>query len=134
MTVTATARGVARTTIFLNDDEHRLFLRLFADIVGRYDWQVHVFCLMPNHYHLVLETTVERLSAGMHALNGRHARQFNERHGRSGHLFQKRFDARIIDRDRVFRRACEYVVENPVRAGLAQRSTDWPWGSAATSP
>src|SRR5205823_13928001 len=65
-----TTRGVARAPIFLNDDERRLFLRLFATVVDRHDWRVHVFCLMTNQYHLVVETELEHLSAGMQRLNG----------------------------------------------------------------
>ena len=68
-----TTRGVARTAIFLDDDERRLFLGLFAAEVQRHDWRCHVFCLMTTHYHLVVETELWRLSDGMHRLNGIYA-------------------------------------------------------------
>jgi putative transposase len=125
-----TTRGVARTAIFLNDDEHRLFLRLFADVVARHDWRVHVFCLMPNHYHLVVETQLWRLSAGIHRLNGTYAQGFNRRHKRWGHVFGDRFASWLIEGDEHYRNTCDYVLQNPVRAGLVQRAEDWPWSAA----
>ncbi len=126
-----TARGVARTAIFLNDDEHRLFLRLFADVVRRQDWRVHAFCLMPNHYHLVVETRLWRLSAGIHRLNAVYAQGFNRRHKRWGHLFGDRFASWVIEGDEHYRNTCEYVLQNPVRAGLVRRAEDWPWSAAS---
>jgi REP element-mobilizing transposase RayT len=74
------ARGVARTAIFLDDDERRFFLRLLVAVVHRYGWRCHVFCLMTNHYHLIVETDLWRLSAGTHRLNGVYAQAFNRRH------------------------------------------------------
>ena len=129
----ATARGTNRTAIFLDDRDCEAFARLLVLVQKRWHWKVAAFCLMPNHYHVVLESTVEQLSKGMHALNGRHARRFNERHGRSGHLFQERFDARVIESESYFHASCQYVLENPVRAKLTRTPTDWPWSSAARS-
>ena len=126
-----TTRGVARTAIFLNDDEHRFFLRLFADIVWRHDWRVHAFCLMPNHYHLVVETQLRRLSAGIHRLNGLYAQGFNRRHKRWGHLFGERFAAWVVEGDEHYVNTCEYVLQNPVRAGLVRQAADWPWSAAS---
>jgi REP element-mobilizing transposase RayT len=74
-----TTRGVARAAIFLDEDERRLFLRLFAAEVHRHDWRCHAFCLMTTHYHLVVETELWRLSDGMHRLNGTYALTFNRR-------------------------------------------------------
>jgi putative transposase len=85
-----TTRGVARTAIFRDDDERRLFLRLLADVVRRNEWRCHAFCLMTNHYHLVVEAFVWRLAVGMQRLNGVYAQAFNRRHTRSGHLFGDR--------------------------------------------
>ena len=95
-----TTRGVARTAIFLDDDERRLFLRLLAAEVQRHDWRCHAFCLMTTHYHLVVETELWRLSDGMHRLNGTYALAFNRRHRRSGHLFGERFAAWLAARRR----------------------------------
>lgn len=82
---------------------------------------------MPNHHHIVVAARLEHLSHGMHALNGRHATRFNRRHGRTGHLFQERFDARLIDGDAYLEDACRYVLDNPVRGGLVRHALDWAW-------
>lgn len=89
----ATARGTNRTRIAHDEIDCRAFMALLRRVTVRWAWTVHAFCLMPNHYHLVVTATVERLSRGMHLLNGRHALRFNSRHGRTGQLFQERFDA-----------------------------------------
>jgi REP-associated tyrosine transposase len=114
----------------LDDDERRLFLRLFAAEVDRHDWGCHAFCLMTTHYHLVVETELWRLSDGMHRLNGIYALTFNRRHHRSGHLFGERFAAWLPRDEHHLRQTCEYVLQNPVRAGLSARAADWPWAAA----
>jgi putative transposase len=114
-----TSRGVDGCPIFRDDEDRRSFLRVFADTVTRFRWRCHAFCLMGTHYHLVVETTRSRLSAGVHRLNGLHAQRFNRRHGRRGHLFGDRFAAWLVETDEHLRAACRYTVENPVRAGLA---------------
>ena len=82
---------------------------------------------MDNHYHALIETRLDRLSAGLHRLNGRHAQRFNERHGRVGHLFQDRFFARVLRDDEHLSAACFYIWNNPVRVGLCPQAGDWPW-------
>ena len=81
------------------------------------------YCLMANHFHLVVTTELDRLSRGMHLLNFRYAQSFNDRHCRTGHLFQGRFDARVIESDEYFVATCAYVLANAERVGIA----DWPW-------
>ena len=127
-----TARGVARSEIFLDEDDYRAFLALFADVVRRFEWRGLAFCLMPNHYHLVVSTSLERLSAGMHRLNCLYAMRFNRLNARAGHLFQNRFDARVIEGDEHAQTVCRYVVNNPVRAGLCRRGEHWPWTRLAS--
>ena len=82
-----TSRGVARSVIFHDDEDRLFFLRLLAAVVVRREWDVHSFCLMGNHYHLVVETTQPRLSAGMQRLNWLYAEYFNDKYALSGHLF-----------------------------------------------
>jgi REP element-mobilizing transposase RayT len=82
---------------------------------------------MGNHYHFILETSVARLSPGMHRLNGLYAQEFNERYARDGHLFGDRFGAEAIQDERHLENACRYTILNPVRAGLCARPVDWPW-------
>ena len=99
-----TARGVARAETFKDAHDYRRFLRLFAEVVERFDWHCHAFCLMPNHYHLVMAAVQPRLSWGLHGLNGMYAQRFNRRHERWGHLFGDRFEARLIESERHLRR------------------------------
>jgi REP element-mobilizing transposase RayT len=122
-----TSRGVARTPIYRDSEDYRLFLVLLRIVVERWSWAFHVLCLMPNHLHLVVETTGPRLSAGMHYANGVYANTFNGRYERSGHLFGDRFHTRLIESEEHLLTACRYVLNNPVRAGLCKRASDWPW-------
>ena len=125
-----TARGVARGAIFRDDDDRRLFLRLLARTVERHSWSCHAFCLMGNHYHLVVETLRVRLSAGVQRLNGAYAQTFNTRYGRSGHLFGERFSAHVIESEEHCLEACRYVILNPVRAGLCAQASEWLWSAS----
>jgi putative transposase len=122
-----TTRGVARLAISRDDQDRRRYLVLLARAVRRENWHCYAFCLMPNHHHLIVETSLARLSSGMHGLNGVYAQEFNERHRRSGHLFGGRFAAFAIESDDHLMRACEYVFQNPVRAGLCEEARDWRW-------
>jgi REP element-mobilizing transposase RayT len=92
-------------------------------------WIVHAYCLMGNHYHLLLETPRPNLSAGMQRVNGRYTQWFNRRHRRSGHLLQGRFKAILVERDPHLLELCRYVVLNPVRAGMAASAGSWPWSN-----
>lgn len=122
-----TARGVARMTIYRDEDDFAWFLSLLGTVVPRFNWRRHAYCLMPNHYHLVLRATVSDLSRGMQRLNSIYAQGFNQRYERIGHLFQDRFGARMIDSEDYLEDACEYVINNPVRAELCATASDWPW-------
>lgn len=125
-----TTRGVARQAISRDDEDGRLFLVLLARATRRTDWDCHAFCLMPNHHHLIVETHQDLLSVGLRQLNGRYAQAFNERHERTGHLFGDRFAAFVIRDEEHLRAAAEYVLQNPVRAGLCRRAGDWPWSGS----
>jgi putative transposase len=121
------ARGVAGEQIFRDDEDRSAFVSILALCEQRHHWTCHAFSLLSTHYHLILETTRASLSAGAHRLNGRYAQHFNKRHERFGHLFAERFAARRIDGEEYLYDACEYVVLNPVRAGLCDLVEDWPW-------
>ena len=123
-------RGVDGTPIFRVDDDRRAFLRLLAEVVQRNDWLVHAFCLMTNHYHLVVEALREQLSDGFHRLNGVYAQSFNRRYDRRGHLFGDRFWSGLIEDEDELRTTCTYVLANPVRAGLCATPPDWPWSGS----
>jgi putative transposase len=125
-----TTRGVGRQAISRDDEDRRLFLVLLARAIRRTNWDCHAFCLMPNHHHLIVETHQDLLSVGLRQLNGSYAQAFNERHERTGHLFGDRFAAFVIRDEEHLRAAAEYVLQNPVRAGLCRRADDWPWSAA----
>ena len=126
-----TARGVARTTIFRDDYDYGTFRRQLLRIAERYDWTLYAYCLMPNHYHLIVKAKQVDLSKGMHRLNGGYAQGFNARYERVGHLFQNRFKSHMIESEEHFERALDYVQANPVAAGLCPDVASWPWTDMA---
>jgi REP element-mobilizing transposase RayT len=104
--------------IVVDDTDRRRWLQLLARTASRFRWRIHVYCLLDNHFHLVVEGTLEDVSLGMHRLGGVYAQRFNERHDRVGHLYQERFHAKVIRDEEHLEDACTYVLANPVRAGL----------------
>ena len=120
-----TACGNERHNIFLGniDDNRGAFLDVLASTCERFNWICHAYCLMTNHYHLLVETPDANLSKGMHQLNGVYTQYVNRRHGRVGHLFQGRFKGILVERDSYLLELARYVVLNPVRAGIAQTNT-----------
>jgi REP-associated tyrosine transposase len=122
-------RGVADSVVFVDREDRCSFLALLFAAARRYRWELHALCLMTTHYHFVLESVCERLSAGMQWLNGVYAQSFNRRYGRHGHLFAGRFGSRAIEEEEYLREACDYVLLNPVRAGLCDRASEWPWSA-----
>lgn len=124
-----TSRGDRREAIYEDDDDYIAFLSLFGEVVERFNWLCHAYCLMTNHYHLVVETPDGNLSKGMRQLNGVFTQASNRRHRRSGHLLQGRFKGVLVDRDRYLQELTRYVALNPVRAGMVAQAGDWPWSS-----
>jgi REP-associated tyrosine transposase len=122
-----TARGAGRIAIYRDDEDRSLFVLLLKRVIRRFAWTCHVYCLMTNHYHLVIEAERGAMSSGMHHLNGIHAQAFNRRHGRDGHLFASRFSAYSIESEGYLEATCRYVLNNPVRAGLCADPSDWRW-------
>jgi len=124
-----TARGNDRQPIFKDDDDCSRFLVVLASVVSRYRVLCHAYCLMGNHYHLLLETPEGNLSPAMRQLNGVYTQRFNRRHERCGHLLQGRFGAQLVGGDSYLREVCRYIVLNPVRAGLVPHPREWRWSS-----
>jgi putative transposase len=124
-----TARGNARRAIFEDDDDCARFLVVLASTVARYRILCHAYCLMGNHYHLLVQTPEPNLSIAMRQLNGVYTQRFNRRHERCGHVLQGRFGAQLVDGDAYLREVCRYIVLNPVRAGLVAHPAEWRWSS-----
>ncbi|MHA1153565.1 MAG: transposase [Alphaproteobacteria bacterium] len=124
-----TSRGNAQQDIFADDADRARFLDLLGREIEQQRWRCHAYCLMDNHYHLIIETPDANLSRGMGRLNMAYAQGFNRRHGRNGHLFQGRFHAIIVEKDSHLLELCRYVVLNPVRAGMAAVPEVWPWSN-----
>jgi putative transposase len=124
-----TDRGNRREPIFLDSADRTGFLAMLDELARRRSWVGHAYCLMPNHYHLVLETPEPDLSVGMQWLNGRYAQDFNHRHGFDGHLFQGRFYSGEVESDWHLLELSRYLAQNPVSAGLCRHPLSWPWSS-----
>ncbi|TET71763.1 MAG: transposase [Candidatus Aminicenantes bacterium] len=124
-----TARGNEKKDIFTNDADRNKFIEILESVAEKYRWIVHAYCLMSNHYHLVVETPLKNLSAGMRQLNGVYTQSFNKKHGRIGHLFQGRFKAYLIEKENYLLEACRYIVLNPVRAGIVHDPLEWEYSS-----
>lgn len=124
-----TARGNGRQSIYLDRDDRLGFLELLQQCVNRFGWLIHTYCLMGNHFHLLIETPLANLARGMRQLNGVYAQTFNRRHGTVGHLFQARYGARLVQREEHGLAVVRYIVRNPVRAGLCEHPGEWPWSS-----
>lgn len=124
-----TSRGDGREAIFLEEEDRKEFLSVFEDVIRRMNWKCSAYCLMGNHYHLVIETPEGNLSKGMRQLNGVYTQRFNRLHDRSGHVFQGRYKAILVERENYLKELCRYVVLNPVRAGMVNNPAEWPWSS-----
>ena len=124
-----TSRGDRREAIYEDDEDREKFLGVLAETVDRYNWICHAYCLVTNHYHLVIETVEGNLSEGMRHLNGVFTQSSNRRHQRNGHLFQGRFKGILVDKEAYLLELSRYVVLNPVRAGLVTLPEEWPWSS-----
>ncbi|HJS70311.1 MAG TPA: transposase [Gaiellaceae bacterium] len=120
-----TSRGNARGRLFLDEADEKTFLRTLGRVVPDCRWLCHAYCLMPNHFHLVLETPRPNLAVGMRRLNSSYAQAFNQRRDRIGHVFQGRYRAILIEKEAHLLEVCRYVVLNPVRAKLCETAADW---------
>ena len=127
-------RGDRREPIFTGDADHGLFLKTLGEACERTGWRVHAFVLMRNHYHFLLETPSANLVAGMRWVQTTYTARYNARHGLSGHLFQGRYKALVVDPEEPehARRVADYIHLNPIRAGLVAEEEELaklPWCS-----
>ena len=124
-----TSRGNARADIFEDDNDRHLFLSILGQTAKRFNWFCHAYCLMGNHYHLLIETPEGNLSAGMRHLNGVYTQAYNRIHHKDGHVFKGRFKAVLVEKESHLLELCRYVVLNPVSAHMVERAEQYRWSS-----
>ncbi len=124
-----TSRGNEKKAVFKGDQDRLNFLNTLQHVVKRYNWICHAYCLMDNHYHLLIETPDGNLAIGMRQQNGVYTQLFNKLHSRTGHLFQGRYKSILIQKDSHLLEVCRYVVLNPVRAKMVVKPEAWKWSS-----
>lgn len=124
-----TSRGDRREAIYENDKDRKAFLSVLENVCETCNWNCYAYCLMGNHYHLLIDTPDANLSRGMRQLNGVYTQKFNRAHGRVGHVFQGRYKAILVDKQSYLMELARYIVLNPVRAALVASAGDWPWSS-----
>ena len=119
------SRGNRREDIFLDDNDRYPFLKILSSTVSRLNWVCHAYCLMSNHYHLLIEIPEGLLSRGMQYLNSNYSRKFNRKYELRGHLFEKRYTAKLVDGNLQFLAAARYIVRNPVAANMVLNAAKW---------
>jgi putative transposase len=124
-----TSRGNKKENIFISDADRVLFLTILEEVCNRCCWICYSYCLMNNHYHLLIETPEGNISKGMRLLNGMYTQQFNRLHSRVGHVFQGRFKGILVEKENYLLELSRYIVLNPVRANMAATAFDWEWSS-----
>jgi putative transposase len=124
-----TSRGTEGRAIFVDDLDRELFLTMLGDVIELRSWMCPAYCLMTNHFHLLVQTPDPDLALGMHGLNGAYANFFNRRHNHVGHLFQSRYKSIVLEQESHLLESCRYVVNNPVRAGICRKPGYWRWSS-----
>lgn len=124
-----TSRGDRREAIFWDDDDRLIWLEIFSEVCSRFNWRCHAWCMMDNHYHIVIETIEGNLSQGMRHLNGVYTQKSNRKYGRVGHVYQGRYKAILVQKDSYLLELSRYVVLNPIRAQMVNTILDWQWSS-----
>ena len=124
-----TSRGDRREDIYRDEQDRQQWLDMLSQVCERFNWVVHSYCQMTNHYHLLVETIDGNLSRGMRQLNGTYTQTFNRRYHESGHLFQGRYKAILVEKETYLLELTRYVVLSPVRAKMVRSPAQWKWSS-----
>lgn len=124
-----TSRGDRREDIYEDAIDRRAFLDMFSSVIVQFNWVCYAYCLMNNHYHLLVRTPDSNLSKGMRHLNGVFTQAYNRRHNKTGHLFQGRFKSILVEEDAYLLALSRYIVLNPVKAGMVRQAGRWKWSS-----
>jgi putative transposase len=124
-----TSRGDRRENIYEDDEDRLAFLEVFSSVIEQFNWVCYAYCLMSNHYHLLVQTPDANLSKGMRQLNGVYTQAYNRRHQKTGHLFQGRYKSILVDEDNYLLELSRYIVLNPLKAGMIKKVDQWKWSS-----
>ena len=124
-----TSRGDRREEIYETDADRLAYLDLLGFVCEQFNWVCHAYCLMDNHYHLLIETPDANLSKGMRHLSGVYSQILNRAHHRVGHVYQGPYKAILVERETYLLELSRYIVLNPVRAEMVRSAKDWPWSS-----
>ncbi|NOZ52356.1 MAG: addiction module toxin RelE [Gammaproteobacteria bacterium] len=122
-----TSRGDGQ--IYKDDSDRGIFLEVLSEVKDRFNWSIHAYCLMSNHYHLLIETPNSNLAKGMRHLNGVYTQRYNRLHKRVGHVFQGRYKAILVQKESYLLELARYIVLNPVRVRMVRSAKDWEWSS-----
>jgi len=123
------SRGNEKMMIFLDDADRIKYLNVLHTTIERFNWMCHVYCLMGNHYHLMIETPDANLAKGMKYLNQVYSQFFNWKYHRVGHVFQGRYKSYIVQKETYLLHCCRYIVLNPWEAKLVEHPKEWKWSS-----
>lgn len=115
--------------VFRSKHDRKKFLQILAQTTTRYNWICHGYCLMNDHYHLLIETPEGNLSLGMRQVNGVYTQYFNRTHGTNGQIYHGRFKSILIEKELYLKELCRYIVLNPVRAKVVEKIGQWKWSS-----
>jgi putative transposase len=124
-------RGSARRAIYRDTGDRIVFLNILSSAAAKSSTQVHAYCLMNNHFHLLIHSVEGHLPRFLQHLTGRYALHFNRRHALDGPLFKGRCVSVAVNDDAQLLSTSRYIHLNPVVAGLIENAEDWPWSSAA---
>lgn len=124
-----TSRGDHREVIYRDDRDRLAWLEILSLVCSRFNFVVHAYCQMTNHYHLLVETVDGNLSQGMRQLNGLYTQWYNRRHCVVGHLYQGRYKAILVQKESYLLELSRYLVLNPLRAGTVRSLAEWSWSS-----
>src|SRR3989338_4906339 len=122
-------RGLEQREIFQEERDYEKFLELIEDTHRQYQFKIHSYCLMPNHYHLYIETPQGGLSRGMRHIDGVYTQVFNKRRKRVGPLFQGRYRSILVEKESYSLELSRYIYLNPVKAKLEEKPEGWKWSS-----
>lgn len=124
-----TSRGNCSHPIYTAESDREDFIRILGEVCRRFNWLCYAYCLMDNHYHLLIETPDANLSKGMRQLNGVYTQRFNRVHAQVGHVFQGRYKAILVDKAPLLNEVARHIVLNPVRVGEVATAAEWVWSS-----